>query len=59
MTLKKEIKKLNKDIDDISDNIEENIEDVEKWILARRKFIIKLCWVVGLIAVLLIILNFI
>ena len=55
MTIKKEIKKINKQIDEIGDNIQDNIEDVEKWIIARRKFLIKLIWVVGLILALLII----
>jgi len=54
MTLKKEIKKLNKQIDEIGDNIQDNIEDVQDWVVARRKFLIKLCWVIGLIGVLLI-----
>ncbi len=34
------------------------VEDVESWIIERRKFFIKLLWVVGLIAALLIISHF-
>ena len=55
MTLKKEIKKLNKQIDEVRDNIQDDIEDVQDWMIARRKFLIKLTWVVGFIAALLII----
>jgi len=58
MTLKKEIKNFNKQIDEMSENIQNNIEDVQDWVIARRKFLIKLCWVIGLIGVLLIISHF-
>jgi len=34
-------------------------EEIESWIIERRKFFIKLTWVVGLILILLIIANFI
>jgi len=34
--------------------IEHEIEEVEKWVIERRKFFIKLAWVVGLIVLLLI-----
>jgi len=48
MSIKKEIKCIEK-------NIEKDIKDTEKWVYERRKFFIKLGFVVGLIAVLLII----
>ena len=57
MSFKKEIQKLDKEIGQIGNNIQENIKDVEKWVLARRKFLIKLGFVVGFIAVLLILSN--
>ena len=35
--------------------IEKEIEEVEDWIIARKKFLIKLGWVAGFITILLII----
>jgi len=35
--------------------IKKEINELEKWIIQRRKFFIKLSWVIGLIAALLII----
>lgn len=37
--------------------LEHEIKDVEKWVYERRKFLIKLAWVVGFVTVLLIISN--
>ena len=54
MNLKKEFKELGKDINKVEKNIQKDILNVEKWVIARRKFLIKLTWVVGLVAVLLI-----
>jgi len=42
----------------IFEKIEDEFEDVEKWIIERRKFFIKLGWVIGLVVVLLIISHF-
>ena len=58
MALKKEIKNFNKQIDELGKNIKDNIEDVQNWVIARRKFLIKLYWVIGLIGVLLVISYF-
>jgi len=49
-SLKKEIKKFEK-------GLEDELEQAEKWMKERRKFFIKLIWVVGFIAVLLIVSN--
>jgi len=57
MGFKKEIKKLNREISTVEKNIGENIEAVEDWVIARRKFLIKLGWVVGFIGILLILSN--
>ncbi len=46
----KELRRLEKELD-------EDLENVEKWILARRKFFIKLFWVVLIIVVILIASN--
>jgi len=35
--------------------IEEEIEEIEQWVIERKRFLIKLAWVAGLIIVLLII----
>lgn len=40
------------------DSIEEDIEDVENWVIERRKFFKKLAWVIGFIALLLILSHF-
>lgn len=47
----KEIKKFEKQVN-------KEIKEVEGWIIERRKFFIKLAWVVGIIAVLLIISHY-
>lgn len=52
MSIQKDIKKIEKEI------IQE-IKGAERWMVQRRKFLIKLFWVLGLIALLLILLNFI
>jgi len=54
MKIKKEIKRLNKQLNVVEKDIEKNINEIEDWVIARKKFFIKLIWVVGLIAVLLI-----
>ena len=38
--------------------LKKEIQEVEKWILERRKFLIKLAWVVGFVSVLLIVSKF-
>jgi len=40
------------------DEIIEEFAEVEEWIVERKKFLIKLAWVVGFITILLIISNF-
>lgn len=50
-------KKIKKEFKKIEKEIEEDIEDVEKWVIERKKFFIKLAWVIGFIGVLLIISN--
>lgn len=57
MTVKKEIKRLNKELEDIEDNVQENFEDIQKWVIERRKFFIKLGWVAGFIILLLVLSN--
>jgi hypothetical protein len=57
MSFRKEIKKLSNQIEDVEDNLLGNIKNVEGWVVERRKFLIKLTWVVGIIAVLLILSN--
>jgi hypothetical protein len=52
MSLKKDIQKLEK-------QFVEEIKGVEMWMIQRRKFIIKLIWVLGFIGLLLILLKFI
>ena len=54
MGLRKEIKILNEEIREVESNIHENIENVEAWVIERRKFLIKLGWVIGFVALLLI-----
>lgn len=57
---KKASRKISKKKDfDIGEEIKEEVQEIEKWVIARRKFLIKLAWVLGLIAALLIILTFI
>lgn len=54
-------KKADKKVDDKKKGIEEIVEEfveVEQWIIERKKFLIKLAWVVGFITILLIFSNF-
>ncbi len=37
--------------------IEKEVEEIEQWIIERRKFLIKLGWIAGVIIVLLVISN--
>ena len=55
MGLKKELKTIKKDIKIIEKDITNELKYAEKWMHERKKFFIKLAWVVGLVAVLLII----
>lgn len=57
MSFQKDIKKLSKQIKDIEGAIQKDIKSVEGWIVERRKFLIKLTWVVGIIVALLILSN--
>ncbi len=52
----KKIDKLNKNLDVVG-NIEKDAKEVEKWMIERKKFLIKLGWIAGLVIVLLIVLN--
>jgi len=45
-------------IKDIEENLEETAEEVEKWIIERRKFFKKLAWVAGIIILLLVLSHF-
>jgi hypothetical protein len=47
MSFKKDLEKVEKEID-------KEVKEIEGWIIERRKFFIKLGWVVGIIAILLI-----
>jgi len=73
MTIKKEIKGVEKDIkkgitraekdirkgvNETEKGIERDVKNAEKWVHERRKFFIKLGFVVGLVALLLIISHF-
>lgn len=63
-SFRKNIKKLERQADrlddefDISKNLEKEEKEVEKWMIQRRKFLIKLGWVAGLIIVLLLVSHF-
>jgi len=57
MTIKQEMKALGKQIKGAEKGIEKDIKNVEGWVIERRKFLIKLTWVVGIIAALLILSN--
>ena len=48
MNVKKEMKKFEKKVD-------REFEEVEQWIVERKKFLIKLGWVAGIIIVLLVV----
>jgi hypothetical protein len=47
MSFKKDLEKVEKEID-------KEVKEIEGWIIERRKFFIKLGWVVGIIAILLV-----
>jgi hypothetical protein len=53
----KRFKNFNKGIDKFEKEIDKEVKDAEKWVIARRKFFIKLCWTILLIGFLLIISN--
>lgn len=53
MVSKKSVKKRKKN--SLEQEIKQDIKEVEEWIIERKKFLIKLAWVIGFIAVLLII----
>lgn len=46
---------IEKQIEGFGEEVAEGVEEIEQWIIERRKFLIKLAWVVGLILVLLIV----
>ena len=50
---------LKKDIKETEKQIIQEIKYAEKWMIERKKFLIKLFWVLGFIVVLLILLNFV
>ena len=52
MSIQKDIKKIEKEI-------VQEIKGAERWMIQRKKFIIKLIWVLGFIVALLILLNYI
>jgi hypothetical protein len=49
---------LKKDIQKVEDQLVQEIKHTERWIIERKRFFIKLFWVFGFIAFLLILLNF-
>lgn len=49
------VRRFNKDIDKIDKNINKEVQQVEKWVIERRKFFIKLGYVALLILVLFVI----
>jgi len=51
------IKRKTSGLQNIEREIEHEVEDVEKWVVERRKFFIKLGWVLGLVILLLIVSN--
>ena len=62
MVKKKRVEKVKKSVrksikKSIGEEIVEDIQEIEKWIVERRKFFIKLGWVVGLVVGLLIFSN--
>jgi len=57
MSIKKEIKEIEKVIDDIEKDVKKDIKYAERWMYERKKFFVKLAWVVGLITLLIILSN--
>ena len=51
MDFKKEMSKIDK-------NINKEFKQLEKWVIERKKFFIKLSWIVGIIIILLIFSKF-
>jgi len=51
----KEVEQLEREVNVAGKDIEEEAEEVEKWVHERKKFFIKLGFVIGLVALLLII----
>ncbi len=62
VNLAKDFKKFKKGVKieahEIEKNIKKDVKELEDWMKARRKFLIKLAWVIGLVAILLIISHF-
>jgi len=58
MNVKKEIKNIEKSVNKSEKDFEKDIKQTEKWIYERRKFLIKLIFVMGFVAFLLIISHF-
>ena len=52
MSIEKDIKKIEKEI-------VQEIKGAERWMIQRKKFLIKLFWILGFLAALLVLLNFI
>ncbi len=57
MTIKKEMKEIEKDILKIEKAVKRDIKYTERWMYERKKFLIKLAWILGFISVLLIVSN--
>ncbi len=57
MSIKKQMKGIERDIKKIEKGIKGEIKYTEKWMHERRKFLIKLAWVLGFITVLLVVSN--
>jgi hypothetical protein len=56
---KRDVRKAKKEVNKIEHEFKEEVEEVEKWVIERRKFFIKLGAVIVFILILLIILQFI
>jgi hypothetical protein len=54
MGLKKEIKKLDKEIIGFEKGLKTELRFAEKWMVERRRFFIKLGWTAGVIIILLV-----
>ncbi len=53
--LNKTVQKLDKEINIVGKNIDKEVKEVEGWVKERKKFLIKLGWVAGIIIILLVI----
>ena len=49
MNIKKEVREIGKSMENIEKEIKREIKYAEKWMHERRKFLIKLAWVIGFI----------